>query len=114
MMVHKGGGYPFEVVKGLIRSKVKDGAPSHAPRCMVMVLSGAYRVLREGRNFCLPNLGWSLLTTGENPEKGPRDGLYVPTLWGEEEELGHVLRACPELESPRRRNLVLVPSRSRP
>jgi hypothetical protein len=32
------------------------------------------------------------------------------TLCGEEEEdLEHVLRACPELESPRRRNFVQVP-----
>jgi hypothetical protein len=25
--------------------------------CMVMVLSGPYRVLQEGRKSCLPNLG---------------------------------------------------------
>jgi hypothetical protein len=41
----KRGRISFEVVKGLIRNQVKDGLPSHARRCMVMVLSGAYRVL---------------------------------------------------------------------
>jgi hypothetical protein len=39
---------------------------------------------------------------------GPRDGLYAPTLWEEEENLEHILRACPELESPRRKNFVHV------
>jgi hypothetical protein len=32
-----------------------------------------------------------------------------PHCW-EEEELEHVLRACPELESPRRRNFVQFPT----
>jgi ribonuclease HI len=35
----------FEVDKGLIRSQIKNGPPSHTRRCMVMVLLGAYRVL---------------------------------------------------------------------
>jgi hypothetical protein len=49
----------FEVVMGLIWSQVKDrplAMPAHCG-CRVMVLSGAYRVLQEGRKSCLPNLG---------------------------------------------------------
>jgi hypothetical protein len=33
-----------------------------------------------------------------------------PRCREEEADLGHILRTCPELESPRRRNLLHVPS----
>jgi hypothetical protein len=51
-------------------------------RCTVMVLSGAYRVLQEGRKSCLPNLRVVAPYYWRKPGKGSRDGLYVPTLWG--------------------------------
>jgi hypothetical protein len=47
--------------------------------CTVMVFSGPYRVLQEGRKSCLPNLGDSLPITRGNLERG---GLSVPTLLG--------------------------------
>jgi hypothetical protein len=83
--------------------------PAHR-ECMVMVLSGTYMVLQEGRKSCLPNLGVVAPYYLGKPEKGPRDGLYVPTLWGGRGRLrAHRLRTCPELESPRKRNFVQVP-----
>jgi hypothetical protein len=70
----------------------------------MMVLSGTYRVLQEGRKSCLPNLR-----------------VVAPYYWGKprreskgrtlraHEDLEHILRACPELESPSRNNFVQVP-----
>jgi hypothetical protein len=51
------GRLSFEVVKGLIRSQIKDGPPSHVRTSgfTVMALSGTFRALREGRKSCLPN-----------------------------------------------------------
>jgi hypothetical protein len=75
--------------------------------CMVMVLSGPFRVLQEGRKSCLPNLGVVALYYLGKPGKRVQGADSTRPHCGEEEEdLEHVLRACPKLESPRRRNFV--------
>jgi hypothetical protein len=61
---------------GLIPSIVKDGPPSHARTS---------RVYGDGPFRCLQGASrrkWLLPTTGGNPEKCPRGGLYVPRLLG--------------------------------
>jgi hypothetical protein len=72
----------------------------------VMVLSGPYRVLQEGRKSCLPNLGVVAPYYLGKPGKRVQGADSTCPRGGEK----HVLRACPELESPRRRNFVQVPS----
>jgi hypothetical protein len=99
----------FEVVKGLIRSEVKDGPPSHA-RTSRMDSDGPFRRLQEETRSCLPNLGVVAPYYLGKPGKGSNGR----TLCGEEEEvLEHILRTCPELEIPKRNNFVQVPYRSR-
>jgi hypothetical protein len=51
-------------------------------RYMVMVLSGTYRVLQEGRKSCLPNLRVVAPYYQGKPRKGSRGGLYVPNIVG--------------------------------
>jgi hypothetical protein len=53
------GRISFEVVKGLIRSQVKDGPLNHAHTLWVYGNGPfrAFQVLQEGRKSCLPNLG---------------------------------------------------------
>jgi hypothetical protein len=51
--------------------------------------------------------GCSLLL-GKTPKRVQGADSTCPHC-GEEEDLDHVLKACPELESPRRRNFVQVP-----
>jgi hypothetical protein len=52
--------------------------------------------------------GCSLLF-GETRKRVKGTDSTCPRCGEEEEDLDHVLRACPELESPRRRNFVQVP-----
>jgi hypothetical protein len=56
--------------------------------------------------------GHSLLL-GETRKRVQGADSTCPCCREEEEDLEHVLRACPELESPRRRNFVRIPRRSR-
>jgi hypothetical protein len=68
---------------GLIRSQVKDRPRSHA-RTLQVYGDGHFRHLQgasKREEVLLAELRvWSLPTTGGNLEKGPRDGLYMPTL----------------------------------
>jgi hypothetical protein len=52
--------------------------------------------------------GCSLLL-GETRKRVQGADSTCPHCGGKEEDLKHVLRACPKLESPRRRNFVQVP-----
>jgi hypothetical protein len=72
-----------------------------------MVLSGPFRVHQERRKSCLPNLGVVALCCLGKPGKESKG--RISCCGEEEEDLEHVLRVCPELESPRRRNFVQVP-----
>jgi hypothetical protein len=74
---------------------------------MVIVLSG--RVLKKGGSLACSNYGWSLLTTGGNPETGPRDRLYVPTLSGEGGELGARPEDMPGVGEPKEKELCAGP-----
>jgi ribonuclease HI len=53
------GRISFELVKGLIRSQVKNGLPSHTRTSRVFGdgFSGTFRALQEGRKSCFPHLG---------------------------------------------------------
>jgi hypothetical protein len=79
------GRISFELVKGLIRSEVKDGPPSHV-RISREYGDGPFRCLqstsRKEEVMLAPLRAGHSLLIGGNPEKGPRDGLYVLTLWG--------------------------------
>jgi hypothetical protein len=102
------GRISFEVVKGLIRSQVKDGPPNHAHILRVYgdspfrILQGTSR--REEVLLAQLRGGRSLLI-GETWKRVQRADSMCPRH-GEEEDLEHILRACPELESPRRKNFV--------
>jgi hypothetical protein len=101
------GRISFEVVKRLIRSQVKDGPPNHARTLWVYGdgPSGPFRVLQEGRKSCLPNLGVvAPYYLGESRKRVQGADSTCPHCG--EEDLEHILRACPKLESPRRRNYV--------
>jgi hypothetical protein len=75
-----------------------------------MVFSGAFRVLQEGRKSCLPNIGVVAPYYWGNPKKGSKGRIYTCPQCGEEEEnLEHIMKMCPELKSPKRRNFVQVP-----
>jgi hypothetical protein len=56
--------------------------------------------LRGGRSLLL----------GENRKRVQGMDSMCPRCGKEEEDLEHILRACPKLESPRRRNFVQFPS----
>jgi hypothetical protein len=75
--------------------------------CMVMVLSGPFRVLQEGSMSCLPNLGVVALYYLWKPGKGSKGRTLHAHVVGKR-DLEHILRACPKLESPRRRNFVQI------
>jgi hypothetical protein len=102
------------VVKGLIRSQVKDGPPNHAHTLQVYG-DGPFRPLQGAsrrEEVLLAQLrGGRSLLLGETRKRVQGADSTCPRC-GEEEDLDHVLRACPELESPRRRNFVQVPRRS--
>jgi hypothetical protein len=102
----------FEVVKRLIRSQVKDGPPNHAHTFRVYgdgpfrPLQGASR--REEVLLAQLRVGRFLLL-GETQKRIQGMDSTCPRCGEEEEDLEHVLRECPELESPGRRNFVQVP-----
>jgi hypothetical protein len=105
------GRISFEVFKGLIRSRVKDRPPNHA-YTLGVYSDGPFRPLqgasrREEVLLAQVRGGRSLLL-GETRKRVQGADSMCPHC-GEEEDLEHVLRACPELESPRRRNFVQVP-----
>jgi ribonuclease HI len=106
------GRISFEVVKCLIRSQVKDGPPNHA--CTLWVYGdGPFRPLQDAsrrEEVLLAQLrGGRSLLLGETRKWVQGADSMCPHCGEEEEDLEHVLRACPELESPRRRNFVQVP-----
>jgi hypothetical protein len=97
----------FEVVKGLFRSQVKDGSPSHVHTLRVYG-DGSFRYLqgasrREKVLFAQIRGGRSLLLRETQKRVQGTDSTCG------EEDLEHILRMCPELESPRRMNFVPVP-----
>jgi hypothetical protein len=102
----------FEVVKGLIRSQVKDGPSNHAHTLRVYddgpfrLLQGASR--REEVLLVQLRSGRSLLL-GKTQKRVQGVDSTCPRCGEAEEDLDHVLRAYPELESPRKRNFVQVP-----
>jgi hypothetical protein len=76
--------------------------------CTVMVLSGHYRVLQEGRKSCLPNLGVvAPYFLGETRKRVQGADSMCPCCGKVEEDFEYVLRACPKLD--RRRNFVQIP-----
>jgi hypothetical protein len=99
------------VIKRLIRSQVKDGPPNHAHILRVYgdgpfrPLQGASR--REEVLLAQLRSGRSLLL-GETRKRVHGADSTCPCCGEEEEDLEHILRACPKLESPRRRNFVQV------
>jgi hypothetical protein len=106
------------VVKRLIRSqvKLKDGPPNHAHTLQVYG-DGPFRPLQGAsrrEEVLLTQLrGGRSLLLGETRKRVQEADSTCPRCGEEEVDLEHVLRACPELESPRRRNFVRVPCRSR-
>jgi hypothetical protein len=99
------------VVKRLIWSQVKDGPPNHAHTLRVYG-DGPFRPLqgasRREKVWLAQLRGGRSLLLGETRKKVQGSDSMCPHC-GEEEDLEHVLRACPELESPKRRNFVQVP-----
>jgi hypothetical protein len=99
------------VVKGLIRSQVKDGPPNHA--CTLRVYDdGPFRPLqgasRREEVWLTKLKGGRFLLLGETRKRIQGADSKCPRCGEEEEDLEHVLRVCPELESLRRRNFVQV------
>jgi hypothetical protein len=109
------GRISFEVVKGLIRSQVKNGLPSHA-RTLRVYGHGPFRHLQGAsrkEEVLLAQLrGGRSLLLGEIRKMVQGTDCMCLCCW-EEEDLEHILRTCPKSESPRRRNYVQVPHRSR-
>jgi hypothetical protein len=105
------GKISFEVIKGLIRSQIKDGPPSHSH--ILVYGDGPFRHLQGAsrrEEVLLAKLrGGCSLPLGETRKRVQRTDSTCPRCREEEEDLEHVLRVCPELESPRRRNFVQVP-----
>jgi hypothetical protein len=103
------------VVKRLIRSQVKDGPPSHA-RTLRVYGDGPFRPFqgasRREEVLLAKFRGGRSLLLGETRKMVQGVDSMCPCCGEEEEDLEHVLRACPDLESPRRRNFVQVPRRS--
>jgi hypothetical protein len=105
------GRISFVVVKGLIWSQV-DGLPNHA--CTLRVYgNGPFRPLQgasKREEVMLAQLrGSRSLLLGETRKSIQGADCMCPCCGEEEEDLKHILRTCPELESPRRRNFVQVP-----
>jgi hypothetical protein len=99
------------VVKRLIWSQVKDAPPNHAHTLRVYG-DGPFRPLqgasRREEVWLAQLRGGCSLLLGETRKKVQGADSTCPHCGEEEEDLKHVLRACPELESPRRRNFVQV------
>jgi ribosomal protein S27AE len=89
------------VVKGLIWSQVKDRPPNHAHTLWVYG-NGPFRPL-EGIGVVAP---YYLAKPAKRVQGADST---CPRCGEEEEDLEHILRACPELDSPKRRNFVQVP-----
>jgi hypothetical protein len=106
------GRIPFEVVKRLIWSHVKDGPPNHAHTLRVYG-DGPFRPLQGAsrrEEVLLAQLrGGRFLLFKETRKRVQAADSTCPRCGEEEEDLEHVLRACPGLESPRRRNFIQVP-----
>jgi hypothetical protein len=106
------GRISFEVVKGLIRSQVKDGPLNHA-RTLQVYNDGPFRLLQgssKKEEVLLSQFrGRRSLLLGETRKRVQGVDSTCPHCGEEDEDLEHVLRACPELESSRRRNFVEVP-----
>jgi hypothetical protein len=105
------GRISFEVVKCLIWSQVKDGPPNHA-RTLRVYGDGPFRLLQGAsrkEEVLLAQLrGGRSLLLGETQKRYQGADYMCPRCGEEEEDLEHVLRACPKLESPRKRNFVQV------
>jgi hypothetical protein len=105
------GRVSFDVVKGFIQNQVKDGPPSHV-RTSRVYNDGSFRLLQgtsRRKEVLLAQLrGGRSLLLGET-RKRVQETDPTCRRCGEEENLEHVLRVCPELESPRRKNFVQVP-----
>ena len=93
-------------------SQVKDGPSNHA-RTLRVYGDGPFRPLQGAsrrEEVLLAQLrGGRSLLLGETRKRIQGTDSTCPRCGEEEEDLEHVLRACPELESPRRRNFVQVP-----
>jgi hypothetical protein len=100
------------VVKDLIRSQVKDGPPNHA-HTLQMYGDGPFRclqdVLKRAEVLLAQLRGGRSLLLGETRKRFQGADSTCPCSEEEEDDLEHDLRACPELESPRRRNFVQIP-----
>jgi hypothetical protein len=105
------GRISFEVVKRLVWIQVKDRSPSYIHTSRVYG-DGPFRRLQGAsrrEEVLLAQLrGCCSLLLGET-RKRVQGTDFTCTCCGEEEDLEHILRLCPELESPRRRNFVQVP-----
>jgi hypothetical protein len=105
------GRISFDVVKGLIWSQVKDRPPSHA--CTLQVYGdGPFRRLQGASRrkeilFAQLRSGRSLLLGGTRKRVQGTDST-CPRCGEEEEDLEHILRACSELGSPRKKNFLRV------
>jgi hypothetical protein len=93
-------------------SRVKDGPPNHAHTLRVYD-DGPFRPLQGAsrrEEVLLAQLrGGRSLLLGETRKRVQGADSTYPHCGEEEEDLEHVVRACPELESTRRRNFVQVP-----
>jgi hypothetical protein len=100
------------VVKGLIQSQVKDGLLSHV-RTSQVYSDGPFRrlqgALRREEVLLAQLTGDCSLLLGETRKRVQGTDSMGPRCGEEKEDLEHVLRTCPELESPRKRNIVQVP-----
>jgi hypothetical protein len=98
------GRISFEVVMCLIWSQVKDRPPSHAQTLRVYS-DGPFRRLQGAsrrEEVLLAQLrGGRSLLLGETRKRVQGTDSTCPRCGEEEEDLEHVLRTCPELESPR-------------
>jgi hypothetical protein len=106
------GRISFKVVKGLIWSQVRDRPPNQS-RTLQMYGDGPFRHLlgasrREEVLLAQLRDGGSLLLRETRKRVQGTDSM-CPRCGEEEEDLEHILRACPKLESPRRWNFVQVP-----
>jgi hypothetical protein len=112
LMVRKRRGYPLRWFEHLIQSQVKDGPPNHAHTLRVYG-DGPFRPLQGAsrrEEVLLAQLrGCRSLLLGETRKRVQGADSSCPRCREEEEDLEHVLRACPKLESPRRKNFVQVP-----
>jgi hypothetical protein len=99
------------VVKGLIWKQVKDGPPSHVRTSQVYIVGSFRRFKGTSRKeeVLLAQLkGGRSLLLGETRKRVQETDSRCPRCGEEEDDLGHVLQRCPELESPSKRNFMQV------